>query len=99
MARRNCWEVKNCGRQPGGAKVAQLGVCTAATERRTNGVNNGVNGGRSCWALAGTLCGGVVQGSFASKLKNCQSCEFYNLVRTEEGTALAGATTILAKIH
>jgi len=25
----NCWEFKKCGRQPGGPKVAELGVCPA----------------------------------------------------------------------
>ncbi|MGO8782449.1 MAG: hypothetical protein ACLPRH_12610 [Syntrophobacteraceae bacterium] len=27
--------------------------------------------------MAGTLCGGKVQGSFAMKLANCMKCEFY----------------------
>ncbi|MDH3390750.1 MAG: hypothetical protein OEL85_03000 [Desulfobulbaceae bacterium] len=27
--------------------------------------------------VAGTLCGGEVQGTFALKLGNCQKCEFY----------------------
>lgn len=94
----NCWEFKNCGRQPGGAKTAQLGVCTAATERRIDGVNRGKNGGRGCWALAGTLCGGVVQGTFATKLTNCKACEFYNLVKAEEGMGMVMATAILNRV-
>ena len=95
----NCWEVKNCGRQPGGAKAAQLGICPASTETRTNGMNHGTNAGRACWALAGTLCGGVVQGTFASKMANCKACEFYNTVRAEEGMAMANATAILARLN
>ena len=62
MAKQNCWEFKSCGRQPGGAKTAELGLCPAATEPRLNGVNSGRNGGRSCWAMTGTLCGGAVHG-------------------------------------
>ena len=27
--------------------------------------------------VAGTLCGGKVQGTFALKLGNCQKCDFY----------------------
>ena len=65
MAKKNCWEFKQCGRQVGGAKAAQLGVCPAATETRLDRMHHGVNGGRACWAVAGTLCG-VVQGTFAS---------------------------------
>ncbi|MCA9604865.1 MAG: hypothetical protein KC619_04700 [Myxococcales bacterium] len=83
-AKQNCWEQKRCGRQPGGASVTQLGVCPAAAERRLDGANGGVNGGRSCWIMAGTLCGGQVQGSFAAKLANCKNCEFYKKVQQEE---------------
>ena len=94
----NCWEFKKCGREPGGAKVAELGVCPASTETKVNGVNNGKNGGRSCWALAGTFCGGKVQGTFADKLSNCIDCEFYKKVGQEEGPALVGPKTILLKL-
>lgn len=57
MPKVNCWEWKKCGRQEGGAKVAELGVCPAAGADRIDGANCGLNGGRACWALAGTLCG------------------------------------------
>ena len=82
----NCWEVKKCGRQPGGAKVAELGACPAA-QADTSGANNGTRGGRFCWAIAGTLCGGKIQGTFAQKVANCMACEFYLAVRREEGAA------------
>ncbi|MGC4118539.1 MAG: hypothetical protein QM765_29080 [Myxococcales bacterium] len=84
MAKKNCWEVKGCGREVGGAKAKELGVCPACTDRRLDGTHGGRAGGRACWVLAGTLCGGKVQGSFAAKLANCQECEFYKSVRTEE---------------
>lgn len=58
---KNCWEHKQCGREKGGAKVAELGECIAST--------NGL--GHSCWAIAGTLCGGTVQGTAAQKEQNC----------------------------
>jgi len=83
----NCWEFKKCGREPGGAKVKELGACPAASTF-ANGANGGNNGGRLCWALSGTLCGGKVQGTFAQKLPNCMECEFYKLVRQEEGAGL-----------
>ncbi len=81
----NCWDFKKCGRQPGGAKVADLGVCPSSIDVKANGLNGGRNGGRICWALTGTLCGGKVQGTFAQKLANCMDCEFYRLVQTEQG--------------
>lgn len=98
MAKQNCWEFKKCGREPGGMKTNELGVCPAATETRTDGVNGGKNGGRACWALAGTLCGGKVQGSFAAKVTNCLQCEFYQKVGAEEGPNHEGPKDILAKL-
>jgi hypothetical protein len=99
MEKQNCWEFKKCGREPRGAKSAELGVCPASTEKKVHRVHGGMNGGRACWALTGTFCGGKVQGSFASKLTNCMECEFYKQVSSEEGKAYEGARTILARMH
>ena len=92
----NCWEFKNCGRQPGGGKASELGVCPAVSEHRVNGANGGINGGRVCWYIAGTLCGGKVQGTFATKLSNCRQCAFYELVIKEEGVGMAKGKDIFA---
>lgn len=80
----NCWDFKKCGRQPGGEKVNELGVCPAAVEERTDGINSGSKGGRACWAITGTMCGGKIQGSHAQKLGNCLNCDFYQIVQKEE---------------
>jgi hypothetical protein len=98
MANLNCWEFKKCGREPGGTKVQELGVCAAATEKKTDGMNGGKNGGRACWAIAGTLCGDAVQGEFAAKYGNCMKCEFYQFVGTEAGPNFKGSIEILAKL-
>ncbi len=84
--KQNCWEFKKCGREPGGEKVKELGICPAATDTGCDTLNDGKNAGRICWALAGTFCGGKVQGSFAQKQVSCMSCEFYKKVKDEEGT-------------
>lgn len=81
----NCWEIKKCGREPGGVKVAELGECAAATHTPAHGINNGKNGGRICWAITGTLCGGTVQGTYAQKQVTCMVCEQYSAVMKEEG--------------
>jgi len=83
-ARPNCWEVMKCGRQPGGDKVSQLGLCPAATETSFDGTNGGKNAGRFCWKVAGTMCGGKVEGVVARRLKSCTDCEFYHQVREEQ---------------
>ncbi len=85
MKRLNCWEDLKCGREPGGEKVNELGVCPAASDQEANGINSGRNGGRICWAIAGTLCDGEVQGSNVSKNKVCSECTFYKRVKSEEG--------------
>lgn len=82
----NCWEAMSCGREPGGLKSQELGVCPAATAESGNGINGGRNSGRICWAVAGTLCGGEVQGSTALKQATCLSCRFFAQVREEEGS-------------
>ncbi len=84
---RNCWDVKKCGREPKGTKSEEMGVCPAAADEFSNGVNGGKNGGRICWAVAGTFCGGKVQGEFADKQMSCMSCEFFKMVKEEEGTS------------
>jgi hypothetical protein len=99
MSSLNCWEVKNCGREPGGSKITEFGVCPAASVTKVNGLNHGKNGGRVCWALTGTYCGGKVQGSYAIKLGNCMDCEFYKTVRNEEGKNLINSMQILSRLN
>ena len=99
MKKQNCWEFKKCGRQPGGARESELGTCPAPLEAAADGLNNGKNGGRACWALAGTLCGNKVQGTFASKLANCLQCDFYQSVMREEGGEFVKAKDILERLE
>ena len=72
----NCWEIKDCGRQSGGGNVTELGECVASKQGL----------GHSCWAIAGTLCGGSVQGSVAQKQGNCMSCNVYGLYNRRLGS-------------
>jgi hypothetical protein len=99
MVKKNCWELKKCGREPGGVKSKELGVCIAATEKRLDGTNEGKNAGRTCYAVSGTLCGGKVQGSFASKMSTCIDCEVYKLIQLEEGSKMVGVKKVLEKLN
>jgi hypothetical protein len=96
--RLNCWEFKKCGREPGGAKAEQFGVCPATTDEKLNAVHGGKNAGRSCWVVAGTMCGGRVQGTFAQKYQNCDLCDFFRAVKEEEGPAYQLLIVLLNKI-
>jgi hypothetical protein len=84
MKRINCWEFMKCGREPGGDKAGEMGVCPAASEERYHGIQGGKNAGRVCWIVAGTMCKGEVKGTFAMKYSNCKKCPFYKKVVEEE---------------
>ncbi|MBF0140883.1 MAG: STAS domain-containing protein [Magnetococcales bacterium] len=84
MEKLNCWEIKKCGREVGGAKVQELGVCPASNTK-TGHVNDGEFAGRICWAITGTFCGGQQQGTRQQKEDNCRKCEFFLHVKNEEG--------------
>ncbi|XOF35130.1 MAG: two-CW domain-containing protein [Candidatus Electrothrix sp. YB6] len=62
----NCWKYKQCGREEGGVHAEEKGVCPAYPDH-----------GKHCAHIAGTLCGGKVQGEFVMKLLSCMKCDFY----------------------
>lgn len=80
----NCWEYNKCGREQSGKKVDELGVCPAAVDDSFDDINSGKNGGRVCWAIAGTFCEGEIQGTFADKRDSCSSCKFFKMVNSED---------------
>ena len=80
----NCWEFTKCGREPNGTNSHKLGICPASIETKLDGIHGGKNAGRCCWAVAGTLCDGEIQGTFGSKAINCLKCDFYKKTWKEE---------------
>ena len=69
--KQNCWEFMKCGRERGGAKEQELGVCPAVTDVSSHGLNDGENGGRICWAIIDKPL--------------CLQCEFRYKVMADEG--------------
>lgn len=98
MGNVNCWEVRDCGRGPGGAKVAEFGVCRASVATELHGVHGGVNGGRACWGVIGTVCDGRRQESIADKLAFCVGCTFRDAVEREE-ESLLGPQDIASRLR
>ncbi len=80
----NCWEYKKCGREPGGSKADQDGVCPAAIQKTFDTFNHGINAGRICWLVAGTFCDGQLSGTFAEKIDTCRNCDFYKKIQADE---------------
>ncbi len=71
-------------------------MCPAATADSLDGVHGGEAGGRACWVVAGTLCRGMVQGTFAKKFENCAKCDFYLKVKADEGPDFRFSASLLA---
>ena len=79
---RNCWEIRDCGREKGGANVEELGECPASKDKL----------GHSCWLVAGTFCDGIIQGMYAQKERNCMLCkvhEYYHRMTGIYGDEIA----------
>ena len=97
--KKNCWEIKKCGREAGGSNIKKLGVCPASLEKKLDGIHAGKNAGRACWVIAGTLCKGEVQGSFAKKFNDCQICNFYLLVKEEDNSRFKLSATLMSILN
>jgi hypothetical protein len=97
MKKLNCWEFKKCGREPDGERT-DLGVCPSASEKKLHGTHGGTNAGRACWVVAGTMCGGNVQGTFAKKYESCEKCDFYKKVVDEEDKQYQFSIFLLKKL-
>lgn len=63
MLKLNCWEYKKCGRETGDSNIKEPEKCPATKYDIFYGLNSGSKGGRCCWRIAGTFCGGEVHGS------------------------------------
>lgn len=64
----NCWEVKKCGRIPGGHQVEELGLCPAWPDH-----------GHDCFLIAGAC---AASGSPELGQARCQACEHYQSIQT-----------------
>ena len=93
--KKNCWEAKACGRC---TAAVQEEACPVCKESRLHGVHGGINGGRACWTISHTKCGGSTQGTFGNKFRNCFDCDFYNMVKAEENGSFQLSATILSKL-
>lgn len=74
----NCWEYHKCDCE------GSAFTCPVYSTTYADGINKGINAGRCCWAIAGTMCKGAVQGTYAQKLKDCVKCTFFQKVQEEE---------------
>ena len=86
VVKRNCWQIRACGLGPRtAAEPRSRRVCPAALPGVFEGVNQGQNRGRFCWAIEGTLCDEQVQHRAGERLKLCLQCEVMQEVCGDEG--------------
>lgn len=83
----NCWEYMKCGREKGGVNAEDGNVCPASTAEFADGINDGLNGGRCCWAISGSLCQVINRFDTSHKSVSCLTCDFFKKVEEEEGVA------------
>ncbi len=89
----NCWDYAKCGFEPGGEQAKLKGVCSAAVSQQTDSLNRGIGFGRICWGVAGTMCQERVTIRYKERLTgirieelcSCLTCEFFKMVKKEEG--------------
>ena len=94
--KKNCWEVKACGRC---MTMRGEDACPVCREIKVNGIHGGKNGGRVCWTIPHTKCGGITQGTFGDKFANCMDCDFYHMVKDEEKGAFKLSASILPHLE
>ncbi|MBF0542638.1 MAG: hypothetical protein HQK91_14445 [Nitrospirae bacterium] len=70
----NCWEFMNCG----------YDECLAKTTQSSSGINDGTNGGRICWSVAGTECRKEMIENHSLVYDDCLQCKFFLLVKQQE---------------
>ena len=92
-SKKNCWEIMNCS---GLIEVnrGEQALCPAITTVSLDGVHQGFNAGRTCWAVPDTFCNGHVQGAVEEKLEYCEQCRFFKIVKNEEGDNLRGSFSL-----
>lgn len=72
-----CWEFKKCGREHGGARVAELGVCPVANFIKLANSVHGQSAVRACWAAKAPKPGTEDDIESSDRISNCVNCEYY----------------------
>ena len=83
--KKNCWEYQGCGFGPQESKNSEGQVCPAAVHEHADGFLGGENGGRSCYFIIGTICGGDGAQTPEEKKNRCNACSFYRDLSNKHG--------------
>ncbi|MDH3891535.1 MAG: hypothetical protein OEV49_10670 [candidate division Zixibacteria bacterium] len=78
----NCWQFKNCGREPGGVLTELVGECPVARTMKYDGLNDGIGAGRACWMVRNAACKEAQ--NMSAPVDPCHTCDFYKRVVFEQ---------------
>ncbi|MFW3145826.1 MAG: two-CW domain-containing protein [Thermoplasmatota archaeon] len=84
MMGENCWEIKRCGREPGGERASDLGICPASRNSELDCMNSGECAGRACWRIKEPIMGGTLLPHWSDPDRDCLVCPVLVKVRNEE---------------
>ena len=84
MTKKNCWEIKKCNFGSQKSKTNTATACLVKSSAEFNNTNGGVNGGRICWAVAGTFSSRPPCGEFVHEQVTCMECEVFKQIEKEE---------------
>jgi hypothetical protein len=96
--KKNCWEFKVCGQERTGRNNSHV-KCPVPEMTTSNGINGGKNAGRICWLVSHTMCKGETDTTFEEMIKICGECDFYKLVKEEEGEELVLSLDMLREAY
>ncbi|MBF0357065.1 MAG: hypothetical protein HQL70_00585 [Magnetococcales bacterium] len=84
MSNVNCWDFQRCGFGPKECKGDDDKICPAASHKHADGFLGGENGGRACYFIADTICGGSPM-TPEQKKERCNSCSFFHTLSNKYG--------------
>ncbi|MEA3559059.1 MAG: hypothetical protein U9R75_07390 [Candidatus Thermoplasmatota archaeon] len=88
--KKNCWDIKDCGRGPEGRLVKEKGECPVVNAKELDGVNDGSFGGRICWTVRTRDESGKLVPNWSKPDRDCLNCYVMDRIRIEEGSVSIG---------
>jgi hypothetical protein len=78
-----------CGREAGGRKAGELGICPVSLRSQPEGVSRAAGRGQPCWAFPGNACDHRSDGQPGQDSLACRQCERMQQVCDREGRYFA----------
>ncbi len=77
--------------------IEEFSIYPSVNENSLSSFNNGETEIRACPVIEGTVCEGMIQGTFIEKFEECRTCEFYKKTKQEEENSFIPAISDIKK--